>query len=153
MNAVEWPHCQLRMSEKLRVAPSMIRVTGLGLPSAFRMTNVWARHDPCKPHWHVGPIGVHPDVQGRDIGTALAAALESPAGAPVELGPVGAAGSAGPRLQELLDLNAPFEVVSSNAMRKEGNTLIWEYDFDKLQKLTSSPHASDEMAVKVVYKK
>src|SRR2546423_1500526 len=50
-------------------------------------------------------------------------------------------------------INAPFEVVSSNAMRKEGNTLIWEYDFDKLQKLTSSPHASDEMAVKVVYKK
>lgn len=63
------------MSEKLRVAPSMIRVTGLGLPSAFRMTNVWARHDPCKPHWHVGPIGVHPDVQGRDIGTALLAAF------------------------------------------------------------------------------
>src|SRR5213078_3997510 len=37
------------MSEKLRVAPSMIRVTGLGLPSAFRMTNVWARHDPAEP--------------------------------------------------------------------------------------------------------
>jgi hypothetical protein len=49
LNAVEWPNCQLRMSEKLRVAPSMIRVTGLGLPSAFRMTNVWARHDPAEP--------------------------------------------------------------------------------------------------------
>src|SRR3954453_7752696 len=46
----------------------------------------------------------------RDIGTALAAALEAPAGSPVDPGPIGAAGSAGPRLQELLDLDAPFEV-------------------------------------------
>jgi hypothetical protein len=47
------------------------------------------------------------DDVSRDIGTALAAALEAPAGAPVDPGPIGAAGSAGPRLQELLDL---FEV-------------------------------------------
>src|ERR687894_720504 len=46
----------------------------------------------------------------RDLGTALAAALEAPAGSPVDPGPVGAAGSAGPRLQELLDLTAPLEV-------------------------------------------
>jgi hypothetical protein len=51
------------------------------------------------------------DDVSRDIGTALAAALESPAGTPVDPGPIGAAGSAGPRLQELLDLSAPFEVV------------------------------------------
>ena len=51
------------------------------------------------------------DDVSRDIGTALAAALESPAGTPVEPGPTGAAGSAGPRLQELLDLSAPFDVV------------------------------------------
>ena len=50
------------------------------------------------------------DDVSRDIGTALAAALEAPAGAPVDPGPVGAAGSAGPRLQEVLDLSAPFEV-------------------------------------------
>src|SRR3954470_2496262 len=46
----------------------------------------------------------------RDLGTALAAALEAPAGAPVDPGPIGAAGSSGPRLQELLDLAAPLEV-------------------------------------------
>ena len=50
------------------------------------------------------------DDVSRDIGTALAAALEAPAGAPVDPGPIGAAGSAGPRLQELLDLTVPFEV-------------------------------------------
>src|SRR5918998_6181015 len=50
------------------------------------------------------------DDVSRDIGTALAAALEAPHGAPVDPGPIGAAGSSGPRLQELLDLTAPFEV-------------------------------------------
>jgi hypothetical protein len=50
------------------------------------------------------------DDVSRDLGTALAAALEAPAGAPVDPGPIGAAGSAGPRLQELLDADAPFEV-------------------------------------------
>jgi len=51
------------------------------------------------------------DDVSRDIGTALAAALKAPVGAPVDPGPIGAAGSAGPRLQELLDLSAPFDVV------------------------------------------
>jgi hypothetical protein len=50
------------------------------------------------------------DDVSRDLGTALAAALEAPAGAPVDPGPVGGAGSAGPRLQELVDLDAPLEV-------------------------------------------
>jgi hypothetical protein len=47
------------------------------------------------------------DDLSRDIGTALAAALEAPAGAPVDPGP---AGTDGPRLQELLDLASPLEV-------------------------------------------
>ncbi|RZU33987.1 DUF5926 family protein [Blastococcus saxobsidens] len=50
------------------------------------------------------------DDVSRDLGTALAAALEAPKGAPVDPGPVGGAGSAGPRLQELLDPSAPLDV-------------------------------------------
>ncbi len=50
-------------------------------------------------------------------------------------------------------ITAPFEVVSSNATRKEGNTLIWEYDFEKLQKLAASQKALDDLAVRVTYKK
>jgi hypothetical protein len=50
-------------------------------------------------------------------------------------------------------ITAPFQVVSSNAHRREGNTLIWEYDFKKLQELGSNPKAMDDLAVKVVYKK
>jgi ribosomal protein S18 acetylase RimI-like enzyme len=33
--------------------------------------NVWARHDPSDPHWHLGPIGVVPEYQRRGIGTVL----------------------------------------------------------------------------------
>ncbi|CCG01186.1 DUF5926 family protein [Blastococcus saxobsidens] len=50
------------------------------------------------------------DDVSRDLGTSVAAALEAPAGAPVEPGPIGGAGSAGPRLQEVLDLTVPLEV-------------------------------------------
>jgi ribosomal protein S18 acetylase RimI-like enzyme len=75
LNAIEWPNCQLRMSEKLKIAPSMIRVTGLGLPRAFTMMSVWAKHDPRAQHWHVGPIGVNPERQRRGIGKALLSAF------------------------------------------------------------------------------
>ncbi|HXH41069.1 MAG TPA: hypothetical protein VNN08_20750 [Thermoanaerobaculia bacterium] len=50
-------------------------------------------------------------------------------------------------------ITAPFEVASSNATRREGKTLIWEYDFEKLQKLAASPNALDDLGVSVTYKK
>src|SRR5436309_6714815 len=46
------------------------------------------------------------DDVSRDIGTALAAALESPHGTLADPGPIGAAGPAGPRPQGRLDLTA-----------------------------------------------
>lgn len=45
----------------------------------------------------------------RDIGTALHTALETDPGQPVNPGPIGGAGSAGPRLQELL-ADAPLDI-------------------------------------------
>lgn len=33
--------------------------------------SLWAHHDPTEPHWHLGPVGVVPPVQGSGIGTAL----------------------------------------------------------------------------------
>src|SRR5262245_24262220 len=50
-------------------------------------------------------------------------------------------------------ITAPFQVASSNATRKEGNTLVWEYDFETLQKLAASKKALDDLAVSVTYKK
>jgi ribosomal protein S18 acetylase RimI-like enzyme len=33
--------------------------------------NEWARHDPLDQHWHLGPVGVLPSLQGKGIGTKL----------------------------------------------------------------------------------
>src|SRR5262245_52831373 len=71
LNAAEWPNCQLSMSEKLKTAPAMIRAMGFALPWGFKMTSVWPKHEPRERHWHLGPIGVHPEHQGRGIGKAI----------------------------------------------------------------------------------
>ena len=57
------------------------------------------------------------------------------------------------KLRVAWKITAPFEVASSNATRKEGNTLIWEYDYAKFQKLAANPKALDDLAVRVTYKK
>jgi ribosomal protein S18 acetylase RimI-like enzyme len=71
LNAAQWPNCQLGIGEQLRTAPAMIRVVGWGLPKSMTMLSIWAKHDPQEPHWHLGPIGVHPDSQGRGVGQTL----------------------------------------------------------------------------------
>ncbi len=49
-------------------------------------------------------------------------------------------------------ITAPFQVVSTNAMRREGNTLIWEYDYATLEKLGKSGAKVPE-GVTVTYKR
>ena len=71
LNATQWPNCQLSIDEKLKATPVMIRVVGWGLPKSLRMMSVWAKHDPQERHWHLGPIGVHPERQGRGVGKVL----------------------------------------------------------------------------------
>jgi GNAT superfamily N-acetyltransferase len=77
LNATPWPHCQLSLREQLRSAPALVRVMGSALPRAMTMTRARARHDRRQAHWHLGPIGVHPDHQGEGVGSApLGAFLE-----------------------------------------------------------------------------
>jgi ribosomal protein S18 acetylase RimI-like enzyme len=71
LNAAEWPHCQPRLWEKVMAVPTLARTLGADLPRAFRTMKAWAIHDPHEPHWHIGPIGVHPEHQGRGVGQAL----------------------------------------------------------------------------------
>ena len=49
-------------------------------------------------------------------------------------------------------ITAPFTVVSHNATRKEGNTLIWEYDMKRFEQIAASKKPED-FAVRVTYKK
>ncbi len=50
-------------------------------------------------------------------------------------------------------LTAPFTIVSHNATRKEGNTLIWEYDMKRFEAMEKSGKKMDDVGVKVVYKR
>jgi ribosomal protein S18 acetylase RimI-like enzyme len=71
LNAAQWPHCQPGTLEKIRTAPSMLRIMKGALPRAFTMMTRREAHDPHEPHWHIGPVGVIPELQGQGIGTTL----------------------------------------------------------------------------------
>jgi ribosomal protein S18 acetylase RimI-like enzyme len=71
LNAAQWPRCQMGAWERLKTAPAMLRVMGSAPPRASTMMSARARHDPHRPHWHIGPIGVHAEHQGRGVGKAL----------------------------------------------------------------------------------
>jgi GNAT superfamily N-acetyltransferase len=71
LNAAPWPHCQMSTIDKLKTIPKMIRAAGTALPRVSKMASARAKHDPGEPHWHIGPVGVHPGHQGHGVGTAL----------------------------------------------------------------------------------
>jgi predicted N-acetyltransferase YhbS len=71
LNMTEWPHCQPNFLGRLRLLPLMIR-RPLGLVSrSFELQSAFGRHDPQKQHWHLGPVGVLPQLQGRGIGSQM----------------------------------------------------------------------------------
>ena len=49
-------------------------------------------------------------------------------------------------------ITAPFTIVSHNATRKEGNTLVWEYNLERFEKMSKAKNM-DEMGVRVTYKR
>ncbi len=64
--------CQPSGREKLKLLPAVIRGNNLGAVIAvLRWTSVWARHDLAEAHWHLGPVGVERDLQGKGIGSVL----------------------------------------------------------------------------------
>ena len=50
-------------------------------------------------------------------------------------------------------ITAPFKIVSHNATRQEGQTLIWEYNFAKFEEMSKKKGNLDDMAVHVTYKR
>lgn len=48
-------------------------------------------------------------------------------------------------------ITAPFKVVSHNATRKEGNTLVWEYNLERFEAMSKAEQ--EDAGVKVVYKR
>jgi len=71
LNAVDWPHCQLGPLEKLKIALAVIPSMRAALWRQLKISNAWSARDPRRPHRHLGPIAVHPDWQGRGVGSAM----------------------------------------------------------------------------------
>lgn len=65
--------CQPGVGSKLLALPAFFHPNGLKAGLQMRTwMNCWARHDAAMPeHWHLGPLAVHPQYQGRGIGSAL----------------------------------------------------------------------------------
>ena len=56
------------------------------------------------------------------------------------------------KLRVAYRITAPFEVVSHNATRREGKTLIWEYDLATFEKMEKSKKL-DDLQLRVTYRK
>jgi hypothetical protein len=56
------------------------------------------------------------------------------------------------KMRVVYRVTAPFTVVSHNATRKEGNTLVWVYDFKRFEEMAKSGKV-DDTAVKVTYRR
>jgi ribosomal protein S18 acetylase RimI-like enzyme len=67
--------CQPAPLEKLRVFPSLVFSNPIRTPlRVLTWVREWARRDPPKPHWHLGPVAVDSHLQGQGIGGAMLAA-------------------------------------------------------------------------------
>lgn len=56
------------------------------------------------------------------------------------------------KLRVVYRISAPFEVVSHNATRRDGDTLIWEYDMKRFEEMEKSK-TLDDFAVRVTYRR
>ncbi|MFI5177685.1 MAG: GNAT family N-acetyltransferase [Vicinamibacterales bacterium] len=66
--------CQPTLLQKLSLLPTLAGGRGLGLTiRVVNWTSQWAQRDPRDPHWHLGPVAVERDLQGRGVGSALLA--------------------------------------------------------------------------------
>ncbi len=72
MRMVEWPGCQMKPLQILRTLPTLMKAGGLGeMRRGMKLRGTWAKKDPKKPHWHLDPLGVLPDMQGKGIGSQM----------------------------------------------------------------------------------
>ena len=56
------------------------------------------------------------------------------------------------KMRVVYRITAPFTVVSHNATRREGNTLIWEYNMETFEKMAASKKL-DDTQLRVTYKR
>jgi GNAT superfamily N-acetyltransferase len=68
--------CQPSAAARVRSLPTLLGSSGI--TRAWRTllwSYEWSRRDPEAAHWHLGPVGVNRDLQGRGVGSALVTAF------------------------------------------------------------------------------
>lgn len=64
--------CQLAPPEKLGLLPRLLMHCGpRGTGRLLAWFGAWSRRDLPEPHWHLGPVGIERELQGRGIGSLL----------------------------------------------------------------------------------
>jgi GNAT superfamily N-acetyltransferase len=65
------PYCLPAPEEIPTAVATVLKPLGEAIPNVINWFARWCHLDPEKPHVHLGPIGVAPELQGRGVGTAL----------------------------------------------------------------------------------
>jgi ribosomal protein S18 acetylase RimI-like enzyme len=63
--------CQLGAGQQLRLMPRVLSNGPRAAIKTMRWLGAWAKRDPEKRHWHLGPIAVDAHLQGRGVGSKL----------------------------------------------------------------------------------
>jgi len=69
LNMVQWPHCKSSLLNGIKQFYKVIPAVRGAILRHIRFYSTLERYHPHKPHWHLGPIGVLPEMQGHGIGT------------------------------------------------------------------------------------
>ncbi len=70
MRMVEWPDCQTGVPRGLAKLSGLL-FRGKPYRNLVHFRNIWKKHDPKEPHWHLDPLCVLPQKQGQGIGSKL----------------------------------------------------------------------------------
>lgn len=65
--------CRFGAGERLRALPDLLLTPPAITARSLRWLAEWERRDPDRPHSHLGPLGVDPELQGRGIGSLVLA--------------------------------------------------------------------------------
>jgi ribosomal protein S18 acetylase RimI-like enzyme len=70
MHMLKWPECQSGTLSGPVLIPALI-MAGSVILRARKFRKIWHEHDPKQSHWHIDPLAVMPEMQGKGIGSKL----------------------------------------------------------------------------------
>ena len=63
--------CQAPLLKQLRFMPAVLRDGPVATLRTLRVMSEWKKRDPKDRHWHLGPVGVEPGLQGMAVGSQM----------------------------------------------------------------------------------